>query len=285
MTTSSIYTRKVRGTGETLTIGLCTELDIDNSDDAAYKYATVCEAHGTFVLSKNRQLAYTTTGAEFCDECREAQAEATPSREEEINKARTVDTEVARLWSLFHAANDELMRQKGYLNEALETRKGLNSWSRVDSINWKRNEERIPALEAAVEALLPVVSAAREAAQAYDEAHYEGWQRFFLVKHIHSNMHCSSFRWNTKIGWLPDVSGLTEAEAVAAHGETLCTICFPSAPTELTTKQVDPSICTEGRNYDGPSRSGYMSGNWGTCNCGQSISMTSTGNLRKHKKP
>lgn len=77
---------------------------------------------------------------------------------------------------------------------------------------------------------------AKEAEVKAQEALYTGWSRFFLVLnpdgHIHSSRSCSTCQWDTRFGWLPDVSGLTEAEAVAAHGERLCTVCFPSAPVE-----------------------------------------------------
>lgn len=81
----------------------------------------------------------------------------------------------------------------------------------------------------------------RDAARAaYVEVskEYAGWSRFFLVRssngHIHSSMQCSTCFIDTDFGWLVDCSGLTEAEAVAAHGERLCTVCFPSAPSAWT---------------------------------------------------
>lgn len=65
-----------------------------------------------------------------------------------------------------------------------------------------------------------------------------GWSRFFLVNntggHIHSSMSCSTCRYDTSFSWLPELSGLTEAEAVDAYGPILCTVCFPSAPVEWT---------------------------------------------------
>lgn len=77
------------------------------------------------------------------------------------------------------------------------------------------------------------------------EAEYNrrgGWSRFFLVTssqgHIHSTTACSTchtYRSSASFGWLPEVSGKTEAEAVAAHGETLCSVCFPSAPVAWQT--------------------------------------------------
>jgi len=70
------------------------------------------------------------------------------------------------------------------------------------------------------------------------EAEYQAapWSRFFLVNnsggHIHSSMHCSTCRITTSFSWLPTLSGLTEKDAVDAHGPLLCSVCFPSAPVE-----------------------------------------------------
>ena len=82
------------------------------------------------------------------------------------------------------------------------------------------------------------VSSAMDAYYAA-EAEYEGWSRFFLVPagHIHRSMSCSTCnngRSATTFSWLPQLSGLTEADAVAAHGAWLCTTCFPTAPVEYT---------------------------------------------------
>lgn len=83
------------------------------------------------------------------------------------------------------------------------------------------------------------------------EAEYaaERWSRFFLVTnangHIHSSMRCSTCRWDTRFAWLPTLSGLTEADAVAQEGPKLCSVCFPSAPVEWTVgvPTVDPNRC------------------------------------------
>jgi hypothetical protein len=78
---------------------------------------------------------------------------------------------------------------------------------------------------------------------AYDEfmtesVKYEGWSRFFLVLnnggHVHSSMECHTCFVDTDFAWLPELSGLTEVEAVEAHGEILCSVCYPSAPVEWT---------------------------------------------------
>lgn len=71
-------------------------------------------------------------------------------------------------------------------------------------------------------------------------AAYLGWSRFYAVPggHIHSSMGCSTCnngQFPTVFMWLPELSGLTEVDAVKEHGPALCTVCFPSAPTRFTT--------------------------------------------------
>lgn len=65
---------------------------------------------------------------------------------------------------------------------------------------------------------------------------YIGWSRFFVVTssqgHIHSSMFCSSCYDTTTYGWLPQLSGKNEADAVEACGPALCSVCFPTAPVE-----------------------------------------------------
>lgn len=201
------------------------------------------------------------------------------NRSAEIAKARKVDTEVARLWSLFHEVNDKAVELERAANKS-ERVIGQYPAHRQSAIRSRIANQRLQA-----ETIRTEAAPLREAAIAYDKANYEGWNRFFLVQHIHNTAHCSSFRPTTRVGWLPDVSGLTEAEAVAEHGATLCTICFPSAPVELTTAKVDDKVCTGTRDYSQPSRTGYYRGNWATCSdCGQQIALTSTGKLRKHNK-
>lgn len=68
------------------------------------------------------------------------------------------------------------------------------------------------------------------------------WSRFFLVTssdgHIHSSMFCHTCRWSTTYGWLPELSGQSEADAVALRGPALCTVCFPSAPLDWTSAKL-----------------------------------------------
>jgi hypothetical protein len=208
---------------------------------------------------------------------------AVVTRAEEIAHAREVDTEVARLYALVYAAERKLQNvekskehYQDYIASGYDYR-GVYA-------------RKIVSLDYDLPVLRQALREARTAAEAYNKEHYKGWSRFFLVKHIHNSMYCPSFRPTTKIGWLPDVSGLTEAEAVKEHGTTLCTKCFPTAPVELTTPQADPTVCPgSGGPYDHEKLTGRERAHYypaGTCPvCGAYTALTArfSGKLRKHK--
>lgn len=99
------------------------------------------------------------------------------------------------------------------------------------SLELSRKIGRQPHLDEATEIRTQALVAYREVAKEY-----RGWSRFFLVSggHIHHSTHCHTIRLTTDVGWLPDLSGLTEVEAVEEHGEILCSHCFPLAPVEWT---------------------------------------------------
>ena len=140
-------------------------------------------------------------------------------------------------------------------------------------------------------------AAANQAAQAELESVFAAgpWSRFFLVRdgHIHSSTSCSTCFPTTVFGWLPELSGSTEAEALAQHGAWLCTICFPSAPVEYTNaadvaaaeKASSECAGSRTRNYDrSTARTGYVTGNYGVCDhCHERVTLTKTGALRAHK--
>lgn len=96
----------------------------------------------------------------------------------------------------------------------------------------QRDDVRIEGLRTAIRLL------DREARPYEAEYAARRWSRFFLVRasngHIHSSMDCTTCFTTTQFGWLPALSGLTEADAVADQGEILCSICFPSAPVAWT---------------------------------------------------
>lgn len=124
------------------------------------------------------------------------------------------------------------------------------------------------------------------------------WTRFYVVQggHIHSSMDCSTCNKmgkRTKFGWLPEMSGQSEDQALEAlvteSAKTiLCTVCYPSAPVAWTVVRPDANQCPGSGTFDYPretARLGYYSGNYGVCNhCGERITVSSTGKMRKHKK-
>lgn len=173
---------------------------------------------------------------------------------------------------------------------------GIKSWE-VSSV------ERMLAKIDSLRVELVAIAEAKEPFEAeFEELH---WSRFFLVRnnggHIHSSMACSTCFPTTLFGWLPELSGLTEKEAVEAHGTILCSICFPSAPVEWTLgKQRDTSndCALSGQSIT------QVFGSWeaakphfrysgvggyivGACpgGCGQrGVAVTSTYKVRKHRK-
>jgi flagellar basal body rod protein FlgF len=68
-----IRTRRTRDTGELLTV--CRPADVDMDPDGG-GWMTICEDHGTLSYSRTQQLALDTRGMDFCDDCRELDAQA-----------------------------------------------------------------------------------------------------------------------------------------------------------------------------------------------------------------
>lgn len=126
------------------------------------------------------------------------------------------------------------------------------------------------------------------------EAEYRSrpWPRFFLVTssqgHIHSSMECSTCRPDTKFGWMPQLSGKSEQDAVAEKGAILCTVCYPSAPTEWTNGarpgQVDESCAGSGQKAAEDSVKQFGRAKYGTCPvCSEQIQVNLYRVVRKHK--
>lgn len=127
-----------------------------------------------------------------------------------------------------------------------------------------------------------------------------GWTRYFHVEHLHTSAYCPSFRPTTRIGWMPDYSGLETADMIEAAGDMVCTKCVPDAPVagkrptipelaaEWDKAHADDTCPGSGTNdwADGKVRTGFISGNGGRCtHCGNSVSNTSRHSrvIRKHK--
>lgn len=126
------------------------------------------------------------------------------------------------------------------------------------------------------------------------------WSRFFLVQnhggHVHSSKRCQTCNkmgLATEFGWLPEWSGRSETEALAAlradRQAIMCSICFPNAPAEWHTavaKPVDERYCTGQGQYALEPQMRYSSPR-GTCPvCKQrGTSVSRNGKVLKHQKP
>lgn len=123
-----------------------------------------------------------------------------------------------------------------------------------------------------------------------DEHDARPWSRFFVVTssaggHIHSTRSCHTCRPTTRFGWLPQLSGKSEPDAVADQGAILCTECYPSAPAEWTRGKVDSDTCPgSGQQHSGAVKR-YGMTTYGACPvCGQDKPV-GFGGVRKHKAP
>ena len=116
-----------------------------------------------------------------------------------------------------------------------------------------------------------------------------GWSRFFTVPggHVHSGQRCvgGSIRVRTALGWNPELSGQSEADALAhfgALGHLLCTHCFPTAPV-ITTPASAPRCPGSGQAYRPGTRRHRHPNGTGECpECGTRRPLTPSGYLRAH---
>lgn len=70
------------------------------------------------------------------------------------------------------------------------------------------------------------------------DAEYErrgGWTRAYFVQggHVHRSTRCFTLQVGTRVGWLTEVSGMTQEEIVDLAGERACTFCYPDAPVAV----------------------------------------------------
>lgn len=118
----------------------------------------------------------------------------------------------------------------------------------------------------------------------------DGWTRAYIVPdgHIHASTNCHTLHPTTLISWLPEQSGLTEAEIVEFAGIVACTVCYPTAPVEFLRAEAAAakaaSQCPGSGTWDHNSSGLRYAQRRARCNhCHQTISATSTGKLRAHK--
>jgi len=102
-----------------------------------------------------------------------------------------------------------------------------------------------------------------EFARLDDEYLRRPWNRYIVVAggHIHHGTQCAggTIRPSTQLGWRPELSGKSVADAVAELGPLLCTHCFPDAPVEWKAGEIKPEHCA-GCGFNAPSQLGYASG-------------------------
>ena len=116
-----------------------------------------------------------------------------------------------------------------------------SDWDTLDSLRGTERFGSAPTAERA-RRLVTELDAANDHLAALNEKvateneKYTGWSRFYLVTsspgHVHSTMACQTCNFRTRFGWVTELSGKTEQEAVSELGSNLCSVCFPSAPVE-----------------------------------------------------
>lgn len=171
---------------------------------------------------------------------------------ETLSTEAQIDTQLAELHTAVAKLEQKLGTPHSQLADAIRRGKGLRfdelrnySLQQLVDQAQKLVEDGAPAwlLNSIDQAFESIRLTQNAIAKLQDEiielnGQYTGWSRFFLVNnnngHIHSSMSCSTCQISTSFSWLPSVSGLTEADAVAEFGYILCSVCYPSAPVDWT---------------------------------------------------
>lgn len=218
-----------------------------------------------------------------------------------------IDTELARLHdinakhhmarsssiSTAHRLNGERAvykgRQRVWLNSAEDTLNELALKIADECLpNWDM-KDAIACIEHVGQLDRQIAAVTAEIEKLEAEYSRRPWSRFISVEdgHLHSGTRCAggTIRISTKIGWHPELSGKTEAEAVEQFGPMLCTHCYPSAPVEFTIGKQKPARC-EGSGKQELSGSLVRRGMTarGTCQeCKTTQPLTKYGYIRAHK--
>lgn len=212
-------------------------------------------------------------------------------------RAAAVRTQASRISDVHHAAGDRSRNRKGSrwgmtLEACLEVITAEGFKPRYGYVV----EDLVAKLDESAGAIAAIDAKITETNSVWID--HGCWSRFFVVPggHIHSSMECwtcNNGAEPTTFGWLPSLSGMTEADAVAEHGAILCTACFPTAPVEWTNKyELEEAAklaaqCPGSKTFDydrSTARLGYYSGNYAMCShCGQRTTVTSANRLRSHK--
>lgn len=215
-------------------------------------------------------------------------------------RAGSAEQKIAAAENLLHYALDE---RKGYVGrrhvwptttgQALEAVRAKVADPSYTEVPWGTSPAKsLAAYDAAVAALEAIEA---QAAPLNDEYARRPWSRFFVVQqnngHIHSSMRCSTCnrgQYATQFGWNPELSGLSEAEALAKfdkRAHILCTVCFPNAPVEWQTAGKKSDHCEGSRKAPiegSTTRTGMRA--YGACTkCTDRPLLTQYGAVRAHK--
>lgn len=230
-----------------------------------------------------------------------------------------IDTAIAELYGIRLQLGDHRVVVMGDLRRALGQRGrrmtgGWTSWevSAPDTVAQARQvaagEVEEPTFQArrAVGPLLVTLDGVDDAlvrvveARVPLDARYEAgpWTRYFWVQgnggHGHRSEDCSTCnkgRNETRFGWHPELSGKTDADAIAVFKDRLCSVCFPDAPVAHK-DALKPGQCKGSRQAPvdgtmrrfGPSRTGY--GRCPVCPDGTDLRvLTAGGVLKAHAAP
>lgn len=117
-----------------------------------------------------------------------------------------------------------------------------------------------------------------------------GWTRFYLCTntdgHIHTGRSCNTVHATTHLVLKPELSGLTEKDAVRAYGPILCSVCYPTAPLAWTEGNTPDTSgdCPTSRTYAprGSYNPRHLSPYARCPKCKEMVSITSTGKFRQH---
>ena len=101
---NSIVQRTSRVTGTVLTVGRADDLGLNADGD--HGWVAVCEPHGTLVFTRTKGTAMTSTGLDFCDDCRAA-GPAPTLYISRISHATGLPITVANVEALGVAVDDE----------------------------------------------------------------------------------------------------------------------------------------------------------------------------------
>lgn len=172
-----------------------------------------------------------------------------PTRERIVE----IDTRIAEISRDLHYLRFQIDREADSLHRAAgDTQQRVDPDDRRSALRWllttaeaARTCEAMPvdhyghSVLSRWRDLLSQQKALVDESAALEDIWYEhNWSRFYYVQnangHIHKDMHCSTCYITTEYSWLTDLSDMTEAEAVKAFGSVLCSVCYPTAPTEWT---------------------------------------------------